>query len=293
MKTRKPIASEEIRQRARFKLFVEGDTIDGFDATVLKAHLEDSISIEVMGPSYYIKSAAEALINAHPDYFFLVDRDETDEKTIEESWKTFTDRDKLNLLYWRRKEIENYFLIPDFICSSEYFTGDKKEYIKKLEEEATKRVYFDTANFVISIIRNRLKRNWITCFKRLEDFHTKEDALQQLINQTAFEKRKKKTEEIVSRAYIKNLFESKIVEMIGTETRCVWGTGRWDYFLSGKELLNRVINPGMFTIKDRNNKILQGKRRLIEIARALVKRGENLPDDFIKLKQLISSKINM
>ena len=287
MKTRKPGTSEEIRQSARFKLFVEGDKDDGFDKTVLSELLEDSITIEVMGPSFYIKSVAEAMIYAHPNYFFLVDRDDVDEHIVEDSWKNFPDPKKLNLLYWRRKEIENYFLIPDFICSSNYFVGKKEEYIKKLEDEATKRVYLDTANLVISFLRNTLKANWITYFQHIKDFKTKEGALKQFSKLRVFEEHKLKTGETLSIENIKHIFENKIEEIVGKETGCLWGTGRWDYFLSGKKLLNSVISTGMFIIKDRNDEILQGNIKLREIAKALLRTNNNLPDDFLKLKEII------
>lgn len=258
---------------------------------MLKGQGEDSISIEVMGPSYYHKSAAEALVHTHPYYFFLIDRDDEDEKTVEESWNAFPDPDKLNLLYWRRKEIENYFLIPDFICSSDHFVGKKEEYITKLEEEATKRIYMDTANFVISYLRNTLKKNWITYFQHLENFKTKEAALGQLENLKEFEEQRLKTEQLLRIDHIKKIFENKIEEFIDKETRCIWGKGKWDHFLSGKELLNSMIHSGLFQIKDRNDNVLQGKEKLKEITKALVRKGKDLPDDFLKLKAIILKRV--
>ncbi|MBN2440536.1 MAG: hypothetical protein JXJ04_04305, partial [Spirochaetales bacterium] len=82
-------------------------------------------------------------------------------------------------------------------------------------------------------------------------------------------------------------FENKIEEILGKETRCIWGTGSWEYFLNGKKLLNSVISSGLFTIKNKNNDILQGDIKLKEIAKALLRTGKNLPDDFIKLKEII------
>ena len=71
-----------------------------------------------------------------------------------------------------------------------------------------------------------------------------------------------KTGETLSLENIKHIFENKIEEIVGKETGCLWGTGRWDYFLSGKKLLNSVISTGMFIIKDRNDEILQGNIRM-------------------------------
>jgi hypothetical protein len=62
---------------------------------------------------------AHALYQYHHDYYFLIDRDHHNDEEIEQYWEKFPDESTDNPLIWRRREIENYFLIPEYLilCS--------------------------------------------------------------------------------------------------------------------------------------------------------------------------------
>ncbi len=99
---------EEIRQSARHTLFVEGRSPDSIDPIVLQELFKGlSVRVEPLGPSYHIKSAAEALYRQHPDYYFLIDRDHYYDDFVEKCWRNFPDPDTNNLLVWRKRELEN------------------------------------------------------------------------------------------------------------------------------------------------------------------------------------------
>ena len=51
----------------------------------------------------------------HPTYYFLIDRDHHDIDFINRSWYNFPDPNTHNLLIWRKREIENYFLEPNWL----------------------------------------------------------------------------------------------------------------------------------------------------------------------------------
>ena len=77
------IRSEEVRASGEHVLFVEGSEDGSLDQAVLGALLNRSIRIEPMGPSYSVRSAAQALSRHHPRYYFLIDRDHYDDDFVE------------------------------------------------------------------------------------------------------------------------------------------------------------------------------------------------------------------
>ena len=120
VQVRTGIRPEEVRAGGEHVLFVEGKEDGSLDQAVLRALLSRTIRIDTMGPSYSIRSAAQALARHHPHYYFLIDRDHYDDKFVERSWKNFPDPIADNLLVWRRREIENCFLDPPFLVESAY-----------------------------------------------------------------------------------------------------------------------------------------------------------------------------
>lgn len=73
-----------------------------------------------MVPSFSVRSVATALRQFHPEYWFVIDRDDWDDTAVEASWQRFPDPAHDNLLIWRKKELESYFLEPDWACRSRY-----------------------------------------------------------------------------------------------------------------------------------------------------------------------------
>ncbi len=121
---RSNIQSEELAFNAGHILYVEGKP-DSIDVRVLSAILP--VSVRPMGASFYIKSTAESLYKTHPKYYFLIDRDHYDDEMVEKYWAGFPSADTPNLLIWRKKEIENYFLDPTYLEQSSYFNRKSKK----------------------------------------------------------------------------------------------------------------------------------------------------------------------
>ena len=123
MKIKRDINSEEILQNERHILFVEGEvenSVDPKSLTNLFLNEQTMISIKPLKTSSSIKSVAESLYKYNPTYYFLIDRDHHDDEFVEKCWKNFPDPETSNLLVWRKKEMENYFLDPNYISQSMY-----------------------------------------------------------------------------------------------------------------------------------------------------------------------------
>ena len=116
MLARTRIRSEDVRLQGQHILFVEGSDKESVDPKVLNELFSRRVRIEPLGPSFSVGSVAEALQPNHPTYYFLIDRDHYDGSFIDKCWNNFSDPDTNNLLIWRRREIENYFLDPKYLC---------------------------------------------------------------------------------------------------------------------------------------------------------------------------------
>lgn len=167
---KKGIRAEEVRLGSQHVLFVEGRDTDAVDPKVLNEFFEDRIRIETLGPSFSVRSVAEALFIHHPTYYFLIDRDHHDGDFIERCWKNFPDPGTHNLLVWRRREIENYFLEPAYLFQSQYCQVSQDELKRKVLQFANERLFLDVANLVITSIREELKKTWIKHFSNPVEF---------------------------------------------------------------------------------------------------------------------------
>lgn len=144
-----PIRADEVRLGAQHVLFVEGKDQNSVDPKTLSTLLPDEIRVEPLGPSFSVQSVAEALHQHHPTYYFLIDRDHHDDDFVNRCWEEFPNPDTHNLLVWRRREIENYFLDPEYISRSSYCCATKESISGQIVQCARRRVYLDVANQVI------------------------------------------------------------------------------------------------------------------------------------------------
>ncbi len=284
---------EEIRQSARHTLFVEGKDENSLDRRILEILLGNRIRVESLGPSFHIQSVAEALYKHHPDYYFLIDRDHHNDQFINDVWVKFPDPSTSNLLVWPRRELENYFLIPEYLLLSEHLRVKEEKLREFILQYCQERLYIDTANQVILTIREDFKKNWIRLFTHIEDFTTKDVAIQKLLKASEFDIFKKK----VSNALRKNAIECKFEQIFKTLTGGIdpleYNHGRWLELLKGKAILAKIMNR-CFTIKDLSGNILQGQVKLYEITKDLVSKPfEYQPDDFQRLHKIITDRIGV
>ena len=285
------IRPEEVLHQAQHVLFVEGNDANSLDPIVLKELLP--IRIEPLGASFSVKSVAEALHLHHPTYYFLIDRDHFDNDFINRCWNNFPSPGTHNLLIWRRREIENYFLEPDYLVQSQYCRVEKDDLELQILQFANKRLFLDAANHVVISIREELKRNWIEKFSNPDEFSSKEMALEKLKDANEFEQHRTNVENRVSVEEVEHRFCECLAAMTSDQEKLAYGQGDWLDMVQGKSVFTQVINSGSFQVKTSDGIALQGREKLNEVVKDLLRQAEDVqPDDFMELKRLITTRID-
>ena len=293
LSVRTGIRPEEVRHQAQHVLFVEGKDKNALDPTVLKELLDPRVRIEPLGASFSVKSVAEALHPHHPTYYFLIDRDHHDNGFINRYWNNFPDPDTHNLLIWRRREIENYFLEPDYLVQSQYCRVEEDELERQILQFAKKRLFLDAANHVIISIREELKRNWIETFSNPNEFSSKEIALEKLKCANEFEQHRTNVENKVSVEEVERRFYECLAAMTPDQDQLAFGQGDWLDMVQGKSVFRQVINSGSFQVRTSDGTALQGSEKLNEVVKDLLRQAEDVqPADFVELKRLITKRID-
>jgi hypothetical protein len=276
-------------------LYVEGNE-ESFDLEVLKA-LANNIWIQPLRTASSIRSAAESLFPTHPKSYFLIDRDHhISDEQVETYWRDFPDPSTKNLLVWRRKELENYFLEPSFLIGSSFCKEDFKENNgQRLQEKiislAQEWLYFDTANYVIVSLREDFRRQWIEKFSDHLKFPDKPSALKLLTEKSEFKVFSEKVSQQTATDEITTRFHEYLDKMTGGVEPLQWGIGQWLEMLSGKSMFNELINQ-CFHVKNQEGRVLQGKEARNLVARELLQTKQNLHHDIRELKELIDKRVS-
>lgn len=288
---KRDVRPEEIRQSARHVLFVEGSEEGQIDTQVLRELLGNRVRVEPLGASFHIKSAADALFRYHPDYYFLIDRDHHDDTFVEECWQNFPDASKSNLLVWRKRQFESYFLDPEYIAKSAHLTVDRQRLEQVVLQEATRRLYLDAANNTLIQLREGQKRNWVSLFSKVEQFRTETAALSRLEALPELTSRKLQVSKELRKTSVKRLFQDCLDRLCGGTVPLEYGTGRWLELMDAKRILPAVTNC-CFKVVDMQGCTVQGKKAITEIARELVRKGTSQqPTDFVQLDTLIRARV--
>jgi hypothetical protein len=282
-----------VRQSARHTLFVEGDTDDGIDPEVLRHLLDDlPVQIKPLGYSSYLKAVAQAMYKHHPFYYFLIDRDHHEQKAVDESWQKFPHKDICNLLIWQKREIENYFLDPDYISKSTYLHCSYDKLKTRIRAEAQRRLFFDVANLVIVGLSESLKKNWIEVFKNgdIANFASEQEALLQLLNHPRLPQKKAHIDRALDKSNITQLFKQMLVSLSGGQEILQYGQGSWLEMISGKEVLSIIVGD-CFRVRDQHQRVLQGNNARKEIIKELLSLPKDQqPADFQKLYRLLANQ---
>lgn len=286
---------ESVLQGARHVLFVEGENDESFDVTVLEELFDFQITVKPLGPSYSLKNVATALHPHHPDYYFLIDRDpHHSDEDVEKYWSNFPDPASHNLLIWRRREIENYFIEPTYLKHSHFCRTDEAGLIQKLIQAANQRLYLDAANQVIVAIRETQKREWIRLFKDPTEFRSAEFALEKLKSRPEFSQRLSNVESSVAPAELERLFNKILRRMTGDQDELTIGHGKWVDMIQGKAVLAHIVNSACFEVKTNAGELLQGRDKTREIVKDLLRQGSTIqqPRDFLDLKTIVLKRIH-
>ncbi|MGL6195489.1 MAG: hypothetical protein ACRC2T_11785, partial [Thermoguttaceae bacterium] len=224
----------------------------------------------------------------HPYYYFIIDRDHNNDEFVERCWTNFPDPKTNNLLVWRKREIENYFLDPAYLLLSAFCIVDEDLLKKKITKLCSERLFFDVANHVITTIQGELIKELPVPFTNPRDCLTAEAALNKLLDSLDFQTQSKKTSEKVSSSEIKRLFNERLEMLTGGKQSLEFGKGNWLEMISGKEILSQVINSNFFTLP----KGITQNKKVDAIARDLIcKPIDKQPTDFQELRQLILKRI--
>lgn len=284
---------EEVEQGAMHVLFVEGNE-NSFDPMVLEELFEGKISIEPLGPSYSVKSVAEALYSSHPTYYFLIDRDHHhDDNDVSDCWDNFPDPKTNNLLIWKQREIENYFLDPDYLAKSDFLAMSKKALEDKIKQLCQERLYLDAANYVVVSIREELKRNWIQKFTNPSDFDTRSNALGRLKNADEWGAFRADVGDKIDPEIIEQRFNDILHEMTDGTDPLEYGNGKWLEMIQGKKVLSQVVNSNCFRVADAEDNLLMGPEKITQVVKNLLRKEiVKQPDDFQRLKVLINERLS-
>lgn len=298
MRFQRGAAVEDIRQSAKHTLFVEGKTNQAFDPIVMEELLSKNnlgrITVQAIGHCDNVRSAAQALIYQHPSYYFLIDRDDNDDSTVEKSWTSFPDLNQHNLLIWKKRELENYFLEPTYLAKSSFLKTNLDDLKERILNECNQRIFIDAANFTILHLNKKITKKLRYSFSDFNQFKCKEDGEQKL-EEVLTEKiasKKNEIDELLTIDSVKQIYFEFIQELSGGTLPLQYDCGTWLEQLSGKEIMKNIINQ-CFQVQDRQGKYLQGEERTKQVVKELLNFPLNQqPDDFQNLVALLNTRIN-
>ncbi len=284
---------EDVKQNANHVLFVEGHDEESIDVQIIRELFEEKIAVEPLGPSFSVSSVAQALHPFHPTYYFLIDRDHHhDDDYVNQCWKNFPNPKTHNLLIWKYREIENYFLAPDYLMNSDFVKVSKNVLENKIKQSCQDRLYIDAANHVIVSIREELKQTWVEKFTNPSDFKTPEQAVEKLRALKEFETFKKNVAAKGNLNEVEKRFKSTLHLMTNDVIPLKFGTGKWLEMIQGKKVLSQIIQSNCFKVVNQMGNPVEGQDKInIVVKNLLGKDISKQPDDFRELKKLIENRL--
>ncbi len=289
------VSASSVLRGANHVVFVEGSDDDAFDPTVIRELLRSnglkSVEVRAIGPCDNVFQAAKAMVWKHPTYYFLADRDGLDSAYVETGWANFPKPDTYNLLHWRKRELENYFIDPHYLEKSEWLVKSPEVLRERILQEATRRLFLEASNLVLLKIRSGVLIPPTTWFKQVEKFTCRNDALNELQNAPGLLSRGSEIAALLASQNREQLFDEILNDLTGGKAQLEYGAGTWLERLSGKEIF-RSISGALFQVQDAGGAIIQGIEQNYEVAKGLLKLPlNNQPTDFQELVQLLISKI--
>ncbi|MEZ4253145.1 MAG: hypothetical protein R3B99_33470, partial [Polyangiales bacterium] len=217
------------------------------DVTVLGELLSPKLRVEPLGPSFSVRSAASALHAFHPEYWFVIDRDDWDDEVVESSWKSFPDPNCNNLLIWRRKELESYFLEPEWLMRSAYLTPNASQSSLEawIEARGSEGVWLAAANRVLVSRRNLVKRTGAGLLKE-GDVHglSKPDVENMLVGAPLL-RQLIDTSSVLEEAKIRSAYNEQCELLTGGSFPLRFGEGTWAALMPAKAIFRGVVNKWM------------------------------------------------
>ncbi len=287
------VSAEAVNQNAAHILFVEGSGENAIDPRALTRLLKNTdIAVRALGPSFSVKSAAQALHRHHPNYYFVIDRDHHDDGAVNDAWANFPNPATYNLLIWKKRELENYFLDPDYLSRSTFLTKCKPaDMIKRLLKVAAERIFFDVANQTIAKLREQQKAKWIEDFTNPVNFPTAAKAIDQLRSCASLGTRATVVAGQLEFNEVERTFRELEAEYLDGAAKPQLSKGMWLDKMRGKPMLSVLVNE-CFVVKDADENILTGSEAVSLVAEELLQLDlAKQPKDFQELHKLVSARI--
>ena len=294
IKVLKNPSSKAVLLGSKHVLFVEGKDDEAFDPVVLSEFLPAEINVKALGPASSIRNVAYAFQHYHPNYYFLIDRDfHFLDADVENHWKKFPSKETYNLLIWKRKEIENYFLDPQYLAKSEYCKVSSEVLEKKILQLAEKRLNIDAANHVIVSVREKIKESSINKLPHKSCFLDKESTRHGLLEELGkyIPLNNKLIKDDLSADKITERFYETLKSM-QEGSKLKFNQGDWLQKIEGSKILTSIVDSSDFKVPSLEKGLLHGKEKTKEVIRKLLKNNILLqPEDFNALQNLINNKI--
>lgn len=296
MQVQRNVNATQINQNAQHKLFVEGKDNQEIDPTVIKELLDNNnltaVSISTMGGCDNVRSAAQALMKEYPCYYFLIDRDDQDQVTVDKSWQSFPNPDEFNMLIWHKRELENYFIDPDYIQKSTYLKPEIN-IRQRILDECNRWLFLDAANLTLYSISRELRKPLpIQHFRDRDEFRDQNAGRLKLESlSTDLDDRKISVTSVMEREVVNQRYVEFIQELSGGTMPLQYGVGSWLERMSGKEIFRTITNQ-CFEVRSLAGNLVTGKDKSKIIAKELTRLPlEEQPSDFQSLVNLLQNKV--
>jgi hypothetical protein len=296
MRVERGVNATQANQDAQHKLFVEGKDNQGIDPTVIKELLDNNnltaIGVSTMGGCDNVRSAAQALMKEYSSYYFLIDRDDQDQETVNKSWRSFPNPEEYNMLIWHKRELENYFIDPDYLEKSS-FLKPEIDIRQRILDECNLRIFLDAANLTLYSIKRELGKKFpIPHFGNPNEFRDQNAGTLKLNGLTgAMDERKISLTTTLEKEAVNQRYIEFIQELSGGIIPLRYGAGSWLERMSGKEIFNTIANQ-CFEVKSLQGQLVTGKEKNKIIAKELTRLPlAQQPADFQELVSLLQNKV--
>ena len=276
-------------------VFVEGRNDEEIDPVVIRELLRvnelTQIDVRPMGGCDNVRSAAQALIRHHPSYYFLIDRDDQDQALVDRSWSDFPNPDTHNIVIWRKRELENYFIDPDYLVRSPYLRIDEVELRRRVLDECNRRLFLDAANLALLALNRQVRKPFASHFGNPDEFRTRLDGAKRLEESSALPEKATSVAETLSKDAVTMSYSTFVDDLSGGVFPLRYGTGSWLDRMSGKEVFRCIAGP-CFRVVARDGRTLQGKEQSKEIAKGLLGLPvDRQPADFRQLIEMLRVRV--
>ncbi|MFZ4555665.1 MAG: hypothetical protein ACOYN8_04715 [Pseudanabaena sp.] len=298
MRLESDVNATRVNQDAQHKVFVEGKDNQEIDPIVIKELLDNNnltaVDVSTMGGCDNVRSAAQALIKEYPSHYFLIDRDDQDQQTVDKSWQSFPNPDDYNMLIWHKRELENYFIDPDYIKKSPRLKP-QINIEERILDECNLRIFLDAANLTLYSIKRELGKTFpIRHFKNPDEFRDQNAGTLKLNGLAAtIDDRKISVTTVLEGNAVNQRYLEFIQELSGGTIPLQYGSGSWLERMSGKEIFRAIANQ-CFEVEGAQGQLVTGKEKNKIIAKELTRLPlEQQPNDFQRLVSLLQNKVGV